>query len=135
MLYVPDVPTTVRFYEAAVGATCDHAHEDGSYAELRLGPLTLGLVQADFAARHFPGEFRKDRSSDLPFPFEIYMEGDELDQAISRAVAAGATRLGEAEERPWGQRNAFVRDPNGVVVELARPVPSVRCGCSGRRRS
>lgn len=119
MFFVEDVPTTLRFYEQAFGAACDHVHDDGSYAELRIGSLTIGVVEADFAERHFPGDFRRQQPSDLPAAFEIYIEVDDLDKAIARATGAGATQLGEPMERPWGQRNSFVRDPNGVVIELA----------------
>jgi lactoylglutathione lyase len=119
MIYVANVPKTVRFYQQAVGATCDHAHDDGSYAELRLGPIVVAVVEADFARRHFPGEFRRHEPSDKPAALEIYIEVEKLDEAIARALDAGATQLGEPTERPWGQRSVFLRDVDGVVIELA----------------
>ena len=118
-IYVADVVRTVRFYEEAFGATCDHLHEDGSYAELLLGSLTLGVVDATYAARHFPGRFRRHRLSDAPAGFAIYVEVSDADEAARDAVRAGATSLGDPVDRPWGQRNAFIRDPDGFLVELA----------------
>jgi lactoylglutathione lyase len=119
MLYVSDVSRSTRFYQEAVGATCDHADDDGSYAELTLGSLVMGVVQVEHARRHFPGEFRRHDASDMPAAFELYVEVDDLGAAVARALEAGATQLSEPTERPWGQTNAFLRDPDGVVIELA----------------
>jgi lactoylglutathione lyase len=119
MIYVSDVSRTVRFYEQAVGATCDHVDDDGSYAELQFGTLVTGVVHSDHARRYFPGEFRPHDPSDMAAAFELYIEVDDLGEAITRAREAGATQLSEPTERPWGQWSVFLRDPDGVVVELA----------------
>jgi lactoylglutathione lyase len=119
MIYVSDVSRTVRFYEQALGASCDHAHDDGSYAELVLESLVLGVVDAMFAERHFPGEVSGLQKADSPAAFEIYVEVGDVDDVARQAVRAGATTLGDPLDRPWGQRNVFVRDPDGVIIELA----------------
>jgi lactoylglutathione lyase len=41
---------------------------------------------------------------------------------VQRAVAAGAQLVREPVEKPWGQTVAYVRDPNGTLVELGEPV-------------
>ena len=38
--------------------------------------------------------------------------------AYARAVEAGAAPLAEPAVKPWGQTVAYVRDPDGVLVEL-----------------
>jgi lactoylglutathione lyase len=35
--------------------------------------------------------------------------------------AAGVTVLNEAEDMPWGERVAFVADPDGNPISLAAP--------------
>jgi predicted enzyme related to lactoylglutathione lyase len=90
MVFVADVWTTIRFYKQAFGAACDHVHDDGSCAELRIGSLTIGVVEADFAERDFPGDFRRHQPLEPPAAFEIYIEVDDLDKAIARAIDAGA---------------------------------------------
>jgi uncharacterized glyoxalase superfamily protein PhnB len=46
-----------------------------------------------------------------PAEFHVYVE--DVDAAFQRALAAGATSLGEPADRPYGERAGFVRDPFG----------------------
>jgi DTW domain-containing protein len=43
ILYVPDVPATLKFYEAAFGLTTRFLHENGDYGELETGSTALAL--------------------------------------------------------------------------------------------
>jgi catechol 2,3-dioxygenase-like lactoylglutathione lyase family enzyme len=51
-----------------------------------------------------------------------YPEREQVDAAMNRAVAAGATLLKAAEETPWGGYSGYVADPEGNVWEFAAPV-------------
>ena len=117
--FVDDVPATVDFYERAFGAVLDHAHDDGSYAELRLGDLMLGLCAATEARRHLPVEFHPADVTEPPGAFELYLEVDDADEAARRASEAGAALLAPPVNKPWGNRVAYLRDPNGFTVEVA----------------
>ena len=46
-----------------------------------------------------------------PAEFHVYVE--DVDTAFQRALAAGATSLGEPADRPYGERAGFVRDAFG----------------------
>jgi len=41
--------------------------------------------------------------------------------AFDRAVEEGAEAVSPMETRPWGQDVAYVRDPDGNLVEIASP--------------
>jgi len=41
---------------------------------------------------------------------------------VQRAVAAGATLLKDASTKLWGQTVAYVRAPDGTLVELCTPM-------------
>jgi uncharacterized protein len=41
-----------------------------------------------------------------------------VDTAFAAAVAAGATPVAEATDRPWGGRSAFIADPEGNRWEI-----------------
>ena len=54
--------------------------------------------------------------------FEIGFKVDDVDAAYTDLVDNGAAGAVAPETRPWGQRTAYVRDPDGHLVELAQDV-------------
>ena len=52
----------------------------------------------------------------------MWIEADDVPGAYATALDAGATAMQEPAEKPWGQTVAYVRDPNGTLVELGEPV-------------
>jgi len=53
---------------------------------------------------------------------EIALVSDDVKAAFVRAVEAGTTTLKESMEKPWGQIVAYVRCPDGLLVELCSPI-------------
>jgi len=47
---------------------------------------------------------------------------DDVPAAHARALKAGARELAAPKQKPWGQTVSYVRDPNGVLVELCSPM-------------
>jgi lactoylglutathione lyase len=52
---------------------------------------------------------------------ELFVYVDDVDAAFTELGDAGATALREPADMPWGERVAFVQDPEGNVVALAMP--------------
>ena len=52
--------------------------------------------------------------------FEIGFKVADVDAAFSELVARGAPAVVPPTDRFWGQRTAYVRDPDGHLVELAQ---------------
>jgi len=44
----------------------------------------------------------------------------DVDAEAARLAAAGATVLEEPEDRPWGLREAWVADPDGLRICLVQ---------------
>ena len=44
---------------------------------------------------------------------------DEVDQVVQAMVAAGARKVGQVDDRPWGGRSGYVADPEGNRWEVA----------------
>jgi lactoylglutathione lyase len=50
---------------------------------------------------------------------ELFVYVEDVDAAVAGAGAAGGRVLQDAADMPWGERVAFVADPEGNVVSLA----------------
>jgi len=119
ILYVPDVPATLKFYEAAFGLSTRFLHEGGDYGELETGSTALA-----FSAHGLMQQLGKNpHAANAHAPsFEIALCTPDVPLALERAIAAGAKPMRAAEVMPWGQTIAYVADINGFLVELCTPM-------------
>ncbi|URL60217.1 VOC family protein [Luteibacter flocculans] len=121
ILYVPDVPAAVAFYEAAFGLHCRFLHESGMYAELETGMTALAFAHESMATANGL-TIDNATPTKLAPPMEIAFVTDAPDAAYAHAVKHGASVIRPMEEKPWGQRVGHVRDLNGIVVEICSPM-------------
>ncbi len=121
ILYVPDVPAAVGFYERAFGLSQRMITECGNFAEMDTGATALAFVSEAMLEGENLG-FRPLRPEDAAPGAEIALLTPDVPAALERALAAGATLLKTPEDKPWGQTVAYVRDPHGFLVELCTPV-------------
>lgn len=122
IIYVKDVAEAVTFYEKAFGLQQKFIHESGQYAEMDTGATTLAFAWNDLANSNFPGGFRVNELSQPPAGIEIAFTTEDVAAAYKQAVEAGAIELAQPQTKPWGQQVAYVRDLNGVLVEIATPM-------------
>ncbi|HVR87854.1 MAG TPA: VOC family protein [Planctomycetota bacterium] len=47
---------------------------------------------------------------------------DDVDKAYVRLRARGLKFKGVPEDRPWGERSAYLTDPDGFVLEISGPL-------------
>jgi catechol 2,3-dioxygenase-like lactoylglutathione lyase family enzyme len=121
ILYVKDVPRSVAFYEDAFGLARRFVHEAGMYAEMDTGTTTLSFAASGLAKSNLPGGFRENSPTEPPAGFEIAFTTDDVKAAYDRALAAGASSVSPPTAKPWGQIVSFVRDKDGIVVEICSP--------------
>ena len=122
ILYVPDIEQTISFYEAAFGLERRFVHESGDYAEMETGQTVLAFASDDLASSNFKASYRRADPDSAPPAFEITLVTDDVAGAFAQATEAGASPLAEPSEKPWGQTVSYVRDVNGVIVEICTPV-------------
>ena len=121
ILYVKDVPRAVAFYEDAFGLSRRFVHEAGLYAEMDTGSTTLAFAANGLAKSNLPCGFEENDPKRPPAGFELAFITDDVQAAYERALAAGAIPISTPLAKPWGQIVAFVRDRDGIVVELCTP--------------
>lgn len=121
IIYVADVAATINFYVSAFGFTKRFIHESGQYGELETGATTLSFAAHDIAASNLPDGYQPVSAAGLPFGIEIGFVTNNVPAAVHTAVAAGALLISEPKTKPWGQVVAYVRTPEGTLIELCTP--------------
>jgi lactoylglutathione lyase len=122
ILYVADVTASLDFYERALGQRRRFVHESGQYAELETGDTALAIAAHELAAANVPGLYRPERRRRGGQPsFEVCFVTTDVQGAFDRAITEGAEPVTSPQTKPWGQDVAYVRDPDGNLVEIASP--------------
>lgn len=118
ILAVDDVPRAAAFYAGVFGWM--RTVEAGVYVEMEVpGGMRFGVYERHaFAAN--TGCVPAAVGEGALVSAELYLAVDDLDGAVQRALSAGAALLSPAAARPWGDTVAYLRDPDGVVLALAR---------------
>jgi lactoylglutathione lyase len=122
IVYVADVPASLDFYERAFGLQRRFLHESGAYGELDTGSTALAFVDHETARDSIGGDYIAADTSARPLGMEIGFATADVAAAYERALAAGATGLTAPVTKPWGQTVAYVRCPDGSLVELCTPM-------------
>jgi lactoylglutathione lyase len=118
IIYVPDVTQAVEFYERSFGLTRRSIHESGEYAEMETGATTLSF-SAESLMLQLVNTFQRNSLQESPAGIEIALIADDVQSAFDQAVKNGAVAVSVPEVKPWGQTVSYVRDLNGVLVEIA----------------
>lgn len=122
IVYVKDVPQAVAFYKKAFGLKQRFIHESKQYAEMETGGTTLAFTANELAKSNLPQGFQENSLSGLPAGIEVGFVADDVSAAFASAVKAGAVAVVEPKVKPWGQTVAYVRDLDGILIEIGSPI-------------
>ncbi|MGX6447984.1 VOC family protein [Patulibacter sp. S7RM1-6] len=140
---VSDIERAIAFYEGAVGLRLRHRQEqENAYtstfvgqpdAKLRVAQFALpGAEEGDSASGHVLElcEYVRPRGETLRADTNavgighVAFQTDDLDGTLERMRAAGGTPVSDPVEITAGinrgGRTVYVRDPDGIVVELVQ---------------
>jgi catechol 2,3-dioxygenase-like lactoylglutathione lyase family enzyme len=120
--YVADPAASLDYYERAFGLVRRFVSPDGGYGELDTGATTLSFARHDIAQGSLGVDYVAADASARPLGVEVGLACDDVAAAYARAVAAGGTGLKPPTVKPWGQTVAYVRAPDGSLVELCTPM-------------
>ena len=122
VVYTRDVQVSAAFYEQHLGFARQYQFppdsDEPGYVGMRRDESELGLVHESS-----PRELIGLSMGDAP-RFELFVYVDDVDETVATMRHASVTILREPEDMPWGERVAFVADPDGNPVTLAAPVQS-----------
>ncbi|WP_199027300.1 VOC family protein [Ralstonia sp. ASV6] len=122
IVYVPDVPTSLAFFEAAFGFERRFLAETNDYGELETGATTLAFAARELAESHSPAGFVYASQSDKPLGIELAFVTPDVEAAHRHAISTGATEIAAPQVKPWGQTVSYLRCPDGTLVELCTPI-------------
>lgn len=119
MLSTENLERAVGFYRDLLGGTEVYRFPEGEqpvFIVLKLGESDIGLG-AITSARPLHGQPLRPA---LGHRIELCVYVDDVDATIERMRASGVPILLEPADQPWGERVAYVSDPDGNLVMLTR---------------
>jgi len=122
IIFVSNLEATLAFYEKAFGFKTKFLAESKLYGELDTGSSTTlsFCMEKHVETQGIP--FVKNHPKNLSAGIEIAFITEDVSTAFQKAVDSGATPIKGPTKTHWGQTVAYVRDLNGVLVELCSPI-------------
>ena len=106
-----DIERLHTFYSSLLGAEQIFRYPDEGpafYIGLQIGDSELGLSSDSSVAPGDPGRML------------LSIEVPEVDAVLPTVGELGGSAPGPANDMPWGQRVAHIKDPDGNVVNLTQ---------------
>ena len=116
ILIVEDLDRALCFYVDVLGLRL--GHRSGDYAQLDTGTTRLALYTRSAMAKTL-GMALAPPVSNAP-GFEVGFKISDVDAAFTKLIARGARPVMPPTDRFWGQRTAYLRDPDGHLIELVQ---------------
>jgi len=123
VLFATSVPATAAFYERLGFVRHFQLPADGEpgYVGLHRGSHELAIVDAAWPA----DQYARPLGSGVRFEMFVYVP--DVDDTIAR-LGGQVTVLREPADMPWGERVAYIADPDDNPVALATAVRTQQSG-------
>jgi catechol 2,3-dioxygenase-like lactoylglutathione lyase family enzyme len=122
IVYVPDVPEALAFYERAFGLRRGFVNPPADFGQLDTGQTALSFASQARAEHEIGGRYQHPALDADPFNVELCLVFPDPVAAFRHAVEAGCVPVAEPRLKPHGQTTGFVRDPYGNLIEIASPL-------------
>ena len=115
VVFATRVPATAAFYERLGFERHLQLPAEGApgYVGLRRGPAEIAVVDAGWPADQYGSRVGEG------VRFEMFVYVEQVDAAVEQLRREGVRVLREPADMPWGERIAYVADPDGNPVALA----------------
>jgi lactoylglutathione lyase len=125
ILWVKDVDKAAAFYESAFKLSVKRRQDMGKFKwlEMKTGSTILAFAGETEIQGMFPDGYAGHDAAKQPIAAQISFVTKDVQASFEKALAAGATAIKTPANMPWGQTWAQLRDPNGVLISIASPLP------------
>lgn len=121
IVYVESISATLGFYEKVFDLKPSFCSECSYYGEVKTnGGGVLAFLDQKFIKEDLSKEFHFSSLVKNPLGFEICFTTKDVDAIYDKAVSKGAKSVLQPTEKYWG-RVAYLRDLNGILIELLTP--------------
>ncbi|MDQ0273229.1 VOC family protein [Cytobacillus purgationiresistens] len=118
ILYAEDLDKTKHFYGELLGLKL--RNEFDTYIEYDTGNTVLSFNTREGGREvtnlPIPDGIRKEQTFELGFVTEA------VEETVEKLRKAEVPVLLEPTEKPWGQKVAYVSDPDGHYIEICSPI-------------
>jgi len=117
VIMTDDVAGTAQFYRH--NFRFQATFESDWYVHLQSNEDTkvnIAILQGDHETIPASG---RGRASGLLINFEV----DDVDSEYDRAKQGGLPIVQALRDEPFGQRHYITKDPNGVLIDVIKPIP------------
>lgn len=122
IIYVENVAETLEFYVKAFGFQQKFITPEQDYGELISGETNLAFASLELGNSNFRKGFQASTQNEKPFGIELAFVTENIETDFQKAIDMGATEFEPLTEKPWGQKVGYVRDNNGILIEICSPV-------------
>ncbi len=122
IFYVEQVDKTLSFYEKAFGFNRKFITTEGDYGELLSGETTIAFASQQLGNSNFTKGYKPIANSPKPIGMEMAFVTENIEEDFQKAIEAGAKEYESIKQKPWGQKVGYLRDNNGILIELCTPV-------------
>lgn len=119
---VANLERALDFYVGRLGFTLEGSAEHGNASVVRGDARLMLETASDFYGDAYNAAIRERLGS--VSPHALYMQADDLDELHRTLVEAGATIVDPIADRPWGQAEFTVADPDGNWLTFWRKRPT-----------
>jgi catechol 2,3-dioxygenase-like lactoylglutathione lyase family enzyme len=126
-LLVADFPACFRFYRDVMAFNVHWGNIDGDYASFLVGQgesFMLAIFDREAMAEvagttHLTTAYADGQDTSM-----LIVRAEDVDAAVRELHERGANEIIAPQDHPeWGIRSAYLRDPDGYLIELYSDMP------------
>ncbi|WP_343679819.1 VOC family protein [Chryseobacterium arthrosphaerae] len=122
ILYVEDVEQSMSFYKNTFNTKIKFITPEKDYGELITGETTISFASVNLASSNIKEGFLTSKANAKPFGIELGFVTDDVETLVAEAVKNGAILYEDIAVKPWGQKTAYIKDPDNYLVEICTEI-------------
>lgn len=115
-LFVDDIKKMVAFYCEVLDFETEW--DGGLYATFQKGEDSLFMFDRKHFAESIGAVYTPSNSINLTMEMYLRFKTAEVDSVYAKMKNLGIKIIEELSTKPWGQRNFFITDPEGNIIEI-----------------